>query len=40
VLEYTGMALGYNALALVVAGCYTLVVLLLVSERPAGVAPA
>jgi hypothetical protein len=35
VLEYTSMALGYAALALVVAGCYALAVGLLWGARPA-----
>ncbi len=36
VAEYTSMALGYNLLALIVAGCYTLAFLLLVVARRRG----
>lgn len=36
VLEYAGMAVGYNALAVVVAACYTLVIVLLLVDRRAG----
>jgi spermidine synthase len=35
ILEYSSMALGYNALAVVVAVCYTLVFILLLFERRA-----
>ena len=38
VLEYASMALGYTALAVIVAGCYTVVALLLGRRRPAAVA--
>ena len=33
VLEYSSMALGYNALSLIVLGCYTLVFLLLLAAK-------
>ena len=33
VLEYSGMAFGYNALSLIVLGCYTLVFLLLLLAK-------
>jgi hypothetical protein len=33
VLEYTGMAIGYNALSLIVLGCYTLVIVFLLWHK-------
>jgi hypothetical protein len=35
VLEYTGMAIGYNALSLIVLGCYTLVFVFLIWHKNA-----